>query len=145
MKKNLNEQIDEILKVAEQKGLSDNFFFTATFNDYKRQRMIIAKLAVEIDKAVVDSSGKPNPCIQQYNKAAESAGKLALSLIQMVYGMSGASVPNVMEDKKQCPDFENMSTKDIVKWCKKYDIDPNDYSKRFLAKALVKRWRFDNE
>lgn len=145
MKKNVNEQIDEVLKVAKQQGLEENFFFNATFNDYKRQRIIIAKLASEIDAAIVDKSGKPNSCIQQYNKSVDAASKLALVLIQMVYGISGAAVQNVMGEEKECPDFENMPTKDIVKWCKKYDIDPNDYSKRFLVKALAKRWRFDNE
>ena len=30
-------------------------------------------------------------------------------------------------------------------WCKKFDIDPDDYSKRFLFKALEKRWKFEYE
>lgn len=143
MKKNLNEQIQKILEVAEQKGLSDNFFFTATFNDYKRQRVIIAKLAKELDESVVLENGRPNPCLQQYNKAIESAARLATSLIEIVYGATGVHVENVVEEKKECPDFEHMAAKDIKKWCKHYELDPDDYSRQFLFKALKKRWNFE--
>ena len=31
----------------------------------------------------------------------------------------------------------------IKAWCKHYDINPEDYSKNFLFRALKKRWEFE--
>ena len=45
----------------------------------------------------------------------------------------------------ECPDFSTLSPKQIMKWCKEFDIDPNDYSKQYLVKALTKRWKFKYE
>ena len=143
LKTNLNSQIEKIVEMAKEKGIDESFFFTATFNDYKRQRVIIARLSKELDDRLITESGKPNPCLPAYNKAIESAAKLALSLIEIVYGQTGERVENVIEDKKTCPEFEKLSAKDISKWCKKFDVNPDDYAKPFLYRTLRKRWNFE--
>lgn len=142
-KVDLNKKIEEVLELAKKAGIDENFFFIATFNDYKRQRVILARIGAEIDRqgAVVD--GKANQLISDYNKTAQSASKVAESLLKMVL-VTGVEVKKeAVEAKKICPKFEELSPNEIKKWCKKFDIDPNDYSKKFLYRALEKRWNFE--
>lgn len=142
-KVDLNKKIEEVMELAKEAGIADSFFFLTTFNDYKRQRIILARIGSEIDKqgAVVD--GKANSLIADYNKTAQSAAKVAESLLRMVMA-TGADVKKEQEEKKRvCPRFEELSPNEIKKWCKKFDIDPSDYSKKFLFRALEKRWNFE--
>lgn len=142
-KVDLNKKIEEVMELAKESGISENFFFITTFNDYKRQRIILARIGSEIDKqgAVID--GKANSLIADYNKTAQSAAKVAESLLKMVMA-SGVETKKEHEEKKNvCPRFEELSPNDIKKWCKKFDIDPSDYSKKFLYRALEKRWNFE--
>lgn len=142
-KVDLNKKIEEVLKLAKAAGIDDNFFFITTFNDYKRQRVILARIGVEIDRqgAVVD--GHANSLISDYNKTAQSAAKVAESLLRMVAATGTEIVTEKEEKKKVCPVFEELPPNEIKKWCKRYDIDPNDYSKKFLYRALEKRWKFE--
>ena len=142
-KVDLNKKIEEVMELAKEAGIADSFFFITTFNDYKRQRIILARIGSEIDKqgAVVD--GRANPLIADYNKTAQSAARVAESLLKMVMS-TGAEVKKEQEEKKHvCPRFEELSPNEIKKWCKRFDIDPSDYSKKFLYRALEKRWNFE--
>lgn len=142
-KVDLNKKIEEIIELAQKAGIDENFFFITTFNDYKRQRVILARIGAEIDRqgAVVD--GKANQLITDYNKTAQSAAKVAESLLRMVMATGVEVKKEVREEKKVCPRFEELSPNEIKKWCKKFDIDPNDYSRKFLFRALEKRWNFE--
>lgn len=142
-KVDLNKKIEEVLELAKKAGIDENFFFITTFNDYKRQRVILARIGAEIDRqgAVVD--GRANQLISDYNKTAQSASKVAESLMKMVIATGVEAKKEVVEAKKVCPKFEELSPNEIKKWCKKFDIDPNDYSKKFLYRALEKRWNFE--
>ena len=142
-KVDLNKKIEEVMELAKEAGISDSFFFITTFNDYKRQRIILARIGNEIDRqgAVVD--GKANPLISEYNKTAQSAAKVAESLLRMVMA-TGVEVRKEQEEKRKvCTKFEELNPNEIKKWCKKFDIDPSDYSKKFLFRALEKRWNFE--
>lgn len=142
-KVDLNKKIEEVMELAKKAGIDENFFFITTFNDYKRQRVFLARIGAEIDRqgAVVD--GKANQLISDYNKTAQSASKVAESLLKMVLVTGVEQKKEVVEVKKVCPRFEELSPNEIKKWCKKFDIDPNDYSKKFLYRALEKRWNFE--
>ena len=142
-KVDLNKKIEEIMELAKKAGIVDNFFFITTFNDYKRQRVILARIGTEIDKQGAVLEGKANPLISDYNKTAQSAAKVAESLLKMVMSTGVEVVKEKEEKKKVCPNFAELSPNEIKKWCKKFDIDPDDYSKKFLFRALEKRWNFE--
>ena len=93
----LNKKIEEVMELAKEAGIADSFFFITTFNDYKRQRIILARIGSEIDKqgAVID--GKANSLIADYNKTAQSAAKVAESLLRMVMA-TGAEVKKEQEE-----------------------------------------------
>ena len=66
----------------------------------------------------------------------------------MIYGsanIESAKIAKKEVNTNECPDFSTLSPKQIMKWCKEFDIDPNDYSKQYLVKALTKRWKFKYE
>ena len=66
----------------------------------------------------------------------------------MIYGSANIESAKIVEKEvniNECPDFSTLSPKQIMKWCKEFDIDPNDYSKQYLVKALTKRWKFKYE
>lgn len=144
---NLTEMLKEVLDEADRQGLRDNYLFVATFADYQQLRKIMAALKKEIDKGVV-VNGKINPAIAEYNATAKSSANVAKNLKEMIYGASAVTTKQntkVDVEQKVCPDFASLSTKEILKWCKKFDIDPDDYAKKFLFKALEKRWKFEYE
>lgn len=142
-KVDLNKKIEEVLELAKKAGIDENFFFITTFNDYKRQRVILARIGAEIDRQGAVVGGRANQLISDYNKTAQSASKVAESLLKMVLATGVEAKKEVVEAKKVCPKFEELSPNEIKKWCKKFDIDPNDYSKKFLYRALEKRWNFE--
>lgn len=138
--------LQEVLDEAERIGMRENYLFVATFADYQQQRKIMSALKKEIDKGAV-INGKVNPAIAEYNATAKAAAVVAKNIKEMIYGnaklSSEAVEVSVKDDEKVCPDFASMNSKQIVKWCKKFDIDPDDYAKQFLFKALRKRWEFE--
>lgn len=138
--------LQEVLDEAERIGMRENYLFVATFADYQQQRKIMSALKKEIDKGAV-INGKVNPAIAEYNATAKAAAVVAKSIKEMIYGSAKLSSEvveqNNKNDEKVCPDFASMSSKQILKWCKKFDIDPDDYAKQFLFKALRKRWEFE--
>ena len=138
--------LQEVLDEAERIGMRENYLFVATFADYQQQRKIMSALKKEIDKGVV-INGRVNPAIAEYNATAKAAAVVAKNIKEMIYGSAKLSSEvveqNSKDDEKVCPDFASMNSKQIMKWCKKFDIDPDDYAKQFLFKALKKRWEFE--
>jgi hypothetical protein len=138
----LKEQIEKVMEIAQRNGVANNLFFVTTLSDWKRLRLILAKMGAELDKQGSLVNGKANPLISEYSKAAQSAAKLAFELMKMV---TGKDSPTEELKTKTCPDFEHMDSKNLAKWCKKFDLDPNDYSKQFLFRALKKKWDWQND
>lgn len=139
--------LQEVLNEAERIGMRENYLFVATFADYQQQRKIMSALKKEIDKGVV-INGKINPAIAEYNATAKASAIVAKSIKEMIYGSANIESAKIVEkeaNRNECPDFGTLSPKQIMKWCKEFDIDPNDYSKQYLVKALTKRWKFKYE
>ena len=92
-KLNLQEQAEEILKKAEQKGVQTNFFFATTFERYLTQIKIMQDLKAEINEIGVTVKKEyvkgrtnvyTNPAITEYNKTATSANGTVSTLLKIV-------------------------------------------------------------
>lgn len=96
-KKSLQEQANEILEQAEQRGVSSNFFFVTTFKRYEVQMKILSDLEAAIKEygATVTKEyvkGRQNlvanPAITEYNKTATAANGTVATLINIVKTLS---------------------------------------------------------
>ena len=85
----LNEQAQEILRIAEQHGVEQNFFFLTTFKRYQVQLQILNDLekTIKQDGILVTKEyvkGRKNvyshPAIFDYNRTADSANKTVVTL-----------------------------------------------------------------
>ena len=99
-KLNLNEQAKEILKIAEEKGVESNFFFTTTFKRYLRQISILENLEKTIDdegtlvkKEYVKGRGNlyTNPAITEYNRTTDRANKTVATLLKIIRAFNSGS------------------------------------------------------
>lgn len=89
----LQEQADLIVKNAEKKGVSTNFFFVTTFERYQVQMKIMSELEKEINElgATVEKEyvkGRQNvytnPAISEYNKTATAANGTVATLLKIL-------------------------------------------------------------
>lgn len=96
MAKSLQEQAQEILKQAEKRGVSSNFFFVTTFKRYQMQMEILNELEKSIREygATVTKEyvkGRQNlvanPAITEYNKTATAANGTVNTLLTIVKTM----------------------------------------------------------
>ena len=94
----LQEQATEILKIAEESGVSNNFFFVTTFKRYqvqlsmlneleknmKEDGMLVTKEYVKGRKNVYS-----NPAVQSFTKVTDSANKTVATLMRILksYGV----------------------------------------------------------
>ena len=92
-KLSLQEQAEQVLARAEQKGVSTNFFFLTTFKRYQVQMKIMTDLEKEINEigATVKkeyvkgrSNVYTNPAITEYNKTATAANGTVATLMKIV-------------------------------------------------------------
>lgn len=91
--KSLQEQADEILKRAQEKGVSTNFFFVTTFKRYQVQMKIMQELEKEINEVGATVSKEyvkgrqniyTNPAISEYNKTATAANGTVATLLKIL-------------------------------------------------------------
>jgi hypothetical protein len=96
-KLSLQEQATEILKQAEERGVSSNFFFATTFKRYQVQMRILSDLEVAIEEhgATVTKEyvkGRQNlvanPAITEYNKTSTAANGTVSTLINIIKTLS---------------------------------------------------------
>ena len=89
----LNEQAQEILRIAEQHGVEQNFLFLTTFKRYQVQLSILNDLEKKIQEsgALVTKEyvkGRQNlytnPAISEYNKTSTSANQTVAILIKII-------------------------------------------------------------
>lgn len=108
-KKSLQEQVEEILTKAEEKGVSTNFFFVTTFKRYQVQMQILSNLEksiTEYGSTVTKEYVKGreniciNPAITEYNKTATAANGTVATLVKIVTAFS-----NTEEQKDELLDF----------------------------------------
>lgn len=89
----LQEQVNEILAQAEEKGVQSNFFFVTTFKRYRVQMKILSDLEKEINdmgatvkKEYVKGRANvyTNPAIGEYNKTATAANGTVATLMNII-------------------------------------------------------------
>lgn len=89
----LQEQVNEILSKAEEKGVQSNFFFVTTFKRYQVQMSILTKLEEAIkdigptvEKEYVKGRMNicTNPAITEYNKTATAANGTVSTLMNII-------------------------------------------------------------
>ena len=93
----LQEQANEILRRATEKGVSGNFFFVTTFKRYQVQMKILTDLEREIAKTgttitKVYVKGRENictnPAIAEYNKTSTAANSTVDTLVRIMEKLS---------------------------------------------------------
>ena len=98
-KLSLQEQANEIVKIAEESGVQSNFFFITTFKRYQVQLNILAELekVIKQEGTLVTKEyvkGRKNvysnPAIQDYNRTTDSANKTVATLMRILrnFGVS---------------------------------------------------------
>lgn len=93
----LQEQAEEIIRIAEESGVQSNFFFITTFKRYQVQLNILT----ELEKAMKDEGmlvskeyvkGRKNlytnPAVAEYNKTTDSANKTVSTLMRIIKGFN---------------------------------------------------------
>ena len=92
----LNEQAQEILRIAAQHGVEQNFFFIATFKRYQVQIQILNDLekTIRAEGNTVTKEyvkGRKNvythPAISEYNKTSTAANQTVQTLMKIVTTM----------------------------------------------------------
>lgn len=107
----LQEQAEEILAKAEEKGVQTNFFFRTTFKRYQVQMHILS----ELEKSIKEEGSMTtkeyvkgranlyvNPAITEYNKTATAANGTVATLMNIVKNLSeedsGKGLMDMMKD-----------------------------------------------
>lgn len=89
----LQEQANEIIRIAEESGVQSNFFFVTTFKRYQVQLNILTELekAMKEDGMLVSKEyvkGRKNlysnPAVAEYNKTTDSANKTVATLMKIL-------------------------------------------------------------
>lgn len=92
-KKNLKKQADEILKLAEETGVQNNYFFVTTFERYQVQLDILTELeqaikqeGMLVSKEYVKNRKNlyTNPAVSDYNRTVDSANKTVSTLLKIL-------------------------------------------------------------
>jgi len=89
----LQEQAEQVLRIAEESGVQSNFFFITTFKRYQVQMTVLSQLEKEISNSGVLVTKEyvkgrqnlyTNPAVDQYNKTASAANNTVSTLINIV-------------------------------------------------------------
>ena len=106
-KVDLNEQMNEIIRIAEESGVQSNFFFITTFKRYQVQLNILTELeetlkkeGMLVEKEYVKGRKNlySNPAIADYNKTTDSANHTVATLMKIIKSY------NIKEDDKEDED-----------------------------------------
>ena len=99
--KQLERQAEEIMNLAEESGVRDNYFFVTTFERYQVQLTILDELeeAIQNEGLLVTKEyvkGRKNvysnPAISDYNRTTDSANKTVSTLMRIIRSF-GDSAP----------------------------------------------------
>lgn len=92
-KMTLNEQAQEIIRIAEEKGVQSNFFFITTFKRYQVQLNMLNELEKKMkdDGMLVTKEyvkGRKNlyssPAVKDYNATTDSANRTVATLMKII-------------------------------------------------------------
>ena len=90
---NLQQQANEIIRIAEESGVQSNFFFVTTFKRYQVQLNILNELEQSMKKDGMLVSKEyvkgrknlyTNPAVAEYNKTTDSANKTVATLMRII-------------------------------------------------------------
>ena len=104
----LNEQAQEILRIAEQHGVEQNFFFLTTFKRYQVQLQILNDLekTIKEDGTLVTKEyvkGRKNvythPAVSEYNKTCTSANQTVQTLLKIITTLNDNGLKDNKEDE----------------------------------------------
>ena len=107
-KLSLQEQAKEVLRIAQEHGVEQNFFFITTFKRYQVQINILTELEKKIqeDGALVTKEyvkGRQNvythPAISEYNKTCTSANQTVATLIKIIKSLRNGEDENDGDDE----------------------------------------------
>ena len=107
-KPTLNQQAEEVLRIATEHGVEQNFFFITTFNRYRVQLDILTDLEEKIkeDGALVTKEyvkGRENiythPAIGEYNKTSTAANQTVATLIKIIKSLRNGEDEDGGEDE----------------------------------------------
>lgn len=99
----LNKAAAELIRMAEEGGVEQNFFFTTTFNRYKVQLNTLTRLQKELDggELLIEKEyvkGRKNlvanPAITEYNKTSTAANQTVQTLIKIITTFAEGPVMN---------------------------------------------------
>lgn len=103
----LNEQAQEIIRMAEESGLQSNFFFLTTFKRYQVQLGILDELekvmqeeGMLVSKEYVKGRKNlySNPAVAEFNKTTDSANKTVATLMRILKNFGVADDNSEDED-----------------------------------------------
>lgn len=92
-KANLNEQAQEIMRIAEESGVQGNYFFITTFERYLVQLNMLKELekSLKEDGMLVSKEyvkGRKNlyssPAVKDYNTTTDSANRTVSTLMKII-------------------------------------------------------------
>lgn len=98
---NLNDKAKELLQLAMQANVEQNFFFVSTFKRYQVQLNILAQLEAEIKKAGVLVTkqyvkGRENvythPAVTDYNRTATAANQTVQTILKIITTLAEHSI-----------------------------------------------------
>ncbi len=105
---NLEKQAAEVLRIAQEHGVEQNFLFLTTFQRYQVQLTILNNLQekIEQDGALVTKEyvkGRENiythPAIGEYNKTSTAANQTVATLIKIIKSLRNGEDENGGEDE----------------------------------------------
>ena len=97
----LNSKAKELLELAQQANVEQNFFFVSTFKRYQVQLTILNQLEMEIKNAGVLVTkqyvkGRENvythPAVTDYNRTATSANQTVQTLLKIITTLAEHSI-----------------------------------------------------
>ena len=97
----MNDVALELIRLAEQGGVEQNFFFTTTFARYKTQLNLLTRLQAEISGADLMVTKEyvrgrqnlvSNPAINEFNKTSQAANQTVVCLMKIISTFSKNSL-----------------------------------------------------
>ena len=104
----LQEQAKEVLRIAQEHGVEQNFFFITTFKRYQVQINILTELEKKVQEegALVTKEyvkGRKNvythPAIGEYNKTSTAANQTVATLIKIIKSLRNGEDEDGGEDE----------------------------------------------
>lgn len=109
--KSLQKTANDLIQLAREGGVEQNFFFTTTFDRYMMQLSILDRLGQKIDEAedlivkkeYIKGKEAPvtHPAISEYNKTSTAANQTAQTLLKIILTFAAGSMENTDEENEE--------------------------------------------